>query len=191
MLLHTKNEFLRFSAFTLLILLCSCSDHRNKGTENTNPKNYFKAPDSLVINDEQFLKVLGEYQGVHKNESKFLIQVLLLPKKIGQIGYRISYICSQEQLRDYIPTTYAIVNGDVILIYTGIESFCKPDSNFTNQLLSITNGKLIGPDTTVLIHPENWEVKIEDDTVIIDKNAESILKFKPKSKIKFIPPTSY
>lgn len=110
----------------------------------------------VSIDNDNFIRSIGVYIEEFKDD----LNVGTLILKFDDVNDRfyISFLVYKEEVVARPPSFYSVIDGNIVLIYTGFESYLQYDEKSFNQLFSDTHSHLHDLPITILYDPIVWRV---------------------------------
>ena len=143
--------------------------------------------------DSKLVRIIKEYiqQDIQQNHLDKIYR-LIVEQKGFEPGFRLTSAVSYQQLAEYFPSGYFMIDGKVVVIHNGLEKFIEPDTAFIKELKGIFRTKIKGDffkQMPATYEPMVWQIRYnENGTLIVDKRAAPPYKIKFGNPIKFYPP---
>lgn len=183
--------------FFFLVCLISCTSEK-KDDVQVQPDFSLVSPSKAVIENPKITSVIKGYIESNTGDPPRIYTLLMKREDILTTSFQLSSIITQSELNEVDPIGYFEVDGDIILVCTGLESLIKEDEAFTKQLRDIIGDRItndLAPDGTkdpnylpLMFDPSTWEVKVTRDSIAIEKGVANLLGPPIVEIIKFTPP---
>lgn len=128
------------------------------------------------------------------------VYTLVTQRKDISTSY-ISLCCmtTYSEMFESIPSGYFKIDDNVVLVYTGLEYFNKPDSKFIRELEMVVGNRIEddllsdrktrnAEHETRIYDPKAWEIIIKMDSIIVNRDSATNVLGPPMTRmIKFVP----
>lgn len=190
MINRIKQRYIIVLPIVAAIGFFSCSQGKKEGGSKDSRVVISNAYTDENLNSE-ILKIIADYLDTINRERHDSLKAcrIFIEQKDTQVSYKINSVIHYSAVLEDLPQCYLSFEDKVILIYTGLEKLYKKPVAMPDDLANKLNGKITNdllPDLKT-IDPDfrpglysypTWEVKVEDDSLFVNKNAEPVSRVK-------------
>ena len=184
-----------FCSMVLCAHLLACTEKKEVNEAN------LAGVSSLIFTHARLQSTISEYIRLSETDGKAKVYRLVIQQGNGDVSFKLTYVKNYSEVLMHPPTAYFKARGRIVLINSGLETICEPDSTFMRGLEDIILPNLINdvtPDNNgsvrapILYYAEVWDVEVHKrDSLTVKRNGKApYVKYLPEEEqIKFEPPT--